>query len=227
MKKLWSVIFLLIANVVPIIGVVYLNWDIFSIVYIYFLETLVVGIFGIFKILLARGIDFTIDRGLITDILLSQFFPNLNSGSSKASVLIAYFICFVLYILLLFGLCLIVLTPSNFAKSWEPSYLWALLALTISHSFSFFQNYIYKKEYKFAVPYTQMTQPFDRVMVMILVFSVAAFAIYRIDLSTLTIVALIIIKVIFDIIAHYQEHQRYRDLIANYLIEKNIRQNQG
>jgi len=223
-KYFWSTISLIIANLIPIIGVIYWHWDIFPIVYIYFLETAVVGLFGILKIILAQGVDYTIERGFVTDILLSQFFPRLNSGSSKGTVLISYFICFFFYVGLLFVLCLIVLSPSNFIEPWQSTYYVALGSLIISHAISFWQNYINKKEYLYAVPYTQMTQPFDRVMVMILVFSVATFAIYRIDVSTLTILALIIIKIIFDIIYHYQEHARYRDLIENYLIEKNLTQ---
>lgn len=219
-KNFLSFITLVIANIIPIIGVIYFGWDIFPIVYIYFLETIVIGLFGFLKIILAEGVDYTIEQGFISQILLSQFFPKLNSGSSKGSVLVSYFICLIFYTGLLFVLCLLVLTPSNFAKSWEPSYLVAVAGFIISHGVSFYQNYIKNQEYAYAVPYTQMTQPFDRVMVMILVFSITAFAIYRIDVSTLTILALIIIKIIFDIIAHYQEHAKYRDLIENILIKK-------
>ena len=218
-KNIASIISLVIANIIPIIGVIFWNWDIFPLVYIYFLETIVIGLFGFLKIILAQGVDYTIEQGLVSQILLSQFFPRLNSTSSKSSVLISYVICLIFYIGLLFVLCLLVLTPSNFSKPWEPSYFIAILGLIISHSISFWQNYIKNKEYIYAVPYTQMTQPFDRVMVMILVFSVTAFAIYRIDVSILTILALIIIKIIFDIIYHYQEHARFNDLITNILIK--------
>lgn len=218
-KNILSNITLIIANIIPIIGVIYWNWDIFPVVYIYFLETIVICLFGFFKIILAQGIDYTIEQGFISHILLSQFFPRLHSGSSKGSVLISYFICIIFYIGLLFLLCLIVLTPSDFAKSWEPSYFIALISLLISHSISFWQNYIKNQEYVYAVPYTQMTQPFDRVMVMILVFSITAFTIYRIEVSVLTILSLIIVKIIFDIIYHYQEHARFNDLITNILIK--------
>lgn len=222
-KNASSIILLVLSNLIPVVGVIFWHWSIFPIVYIYFLETIVIGIYGFIKILMAQGVDYTIERGFVADILLSQFFPGLNSGSSKLAVLGAYFICLIFYITLLFILCLVVLTPRNFAQSWESSYFIAIAGFIVSHGVSFWQNFIKNKEYVFAVPYTQMTQPFDRVMVMILVFSAGAFIVYRINnVSTIFILALIFIKIIFDIIWHQQEHARYRDLIKNYVIAQSL-----
>ena len=212
----WALYSLLFFNLLPIIGVLFYNWDIFPVIYIYFLETVVIGFFGLLKIIVAEGQDYCYEKSFIADVLLSQIFPYLNSTSSKGAVVMSYFISSIIFYGILFGLCLLAFTPQNLALAWNTNYLIIVLGLIISHGISFFQNYIGRKEYYFAVPYGEMIPPFDRVLMMFLVFASGAFTIYQLDSSILLLVALIVLKIIFDIIAHYQDHHRFMDVLENY-----------
>jgi len=48
-----SLIALLIANIIPLFGVLFLEWDAFSIVLLYWAENLVIGFYNVLKIAFA------------------------------------------------------------------------------------------------------------------------------------------------------------------------------
>ncbi len=50
-----SVVVLVLANLVPVIGVLFLGWDVATILVLYWIENGIVGLLNIPKILLARG----------------------------------------------------------------------------------------------------------------------------------------------------------------------------
>ena len=50
----FSIIALMTANLVPLIGVVFLGWDAASIVLLYWIENLIVGIFNVLRMFLVK-----------------------------------------------------------------------------------------------------------------------------------------------------------------------------
>ena len=48
-----SVLLLIVANLVPLYGVFFLDWQIFPILLLFWMENVVVGIFNVFKMLVA------------------------------------------------------------------------------------------------------------------------------------------------------------------------------
>jgi len=65
-----SLIVLLAANLMTLYGVLFLGWSSFEIVFVYCLESILIGIFNIFKMILAGGI--VKDVGL--KVFLAPFF---------------------------------------------------------------------------------------------------------------------------------------------------------
>jgi hypothetical protein len=47
--------FLIAVNTIPLFGVLYFGWSLFSIMFLYWLENGIVGVFNVFKIALARA----------------------------------------------------------------------------------------------------------------------------------------------------------------------------
>ena len=53
-KKNLPILALLIANAIPLLGVLFLGWDAFAIVLLYWAENLVIGFYNVLKIAFAR-----------------------------------------------------------------------------------------------------------------------------------------------------------------------------
>jgi hypothetical protein len=97
-----------------------------------------------------------------------------------------------------------------------------ILSLFISHGYSFYKNYIQKGEYETATVDRLMREPYGRIIVMHLAILLGAFATMGIaallnqDLSDSSsyfsigqALVLIILKTIFDIRGHINEHKKY------------------
>jgi len=61
-----SAIFLILANVVPIFGVLYWGWDATAILVLYWLESVIMGLLNVPKILACRQTEGPLDDGRIT-----------------------------------------------------------------------------------------------------------------------------------------------------------------
>jgi hypothetical protein len=89
---------------------------------------------------------------------------------------------------------------------------WAVLALVVSHLFSFFSNYLGKGEYRRTVVPALMIAPYGRIVVLHLAIIFGAFATMALGSPVYLLVILIIGKIILD----WKFHQRaHRKLLAN------------
>ena len=50
-----SIVLLVLANLIPVFGVLYLDWDVFYILLLFWCENVVIGIFGILRLLASTG----------------------------------------------------------------------------------------------------------------------------------------------------------------------------
>jgi Family of unknown function (DUF6498) len=50
-----AALFLIAVNTIPLFGVLFFGWSLFSIMFLYWLENGIVGFFNVFKIALARA----------------------------------------------------------------------------------------------------------------------------------------------------------------------------
>ena len=90
---------------------------------------------------------------------------------------------------------------------------WAVLALVVSHLFSFFSNYLGKGEYRRTVVPALMIAPYGRIVVLHLAIIFGAFATMALGSPVYLLVILIIGKIILD----WKFHQRaHRKLLANH-----------
>ena len=51
-----SSIVLIVANLLPLLGVIFLDWDAFSIVALYWVENVVLGLINVLKLIVAKGL---------------------------------------------------------------------------------------------------------------------------------------------------------------------------
>ena len=188
-----SIIPLVLANLVPLGGVLFLGWDLFSILYLYWLESAVIGIFNVIKIIIV---------GPISSILVVPFFI-FHYGMFMSGHLI--------FLVALFGPkgAQISFPPFGFVlKTMTPGIAVALLFLFGSHTYSFFTNFIGRVEYIRKDVKNQTTDPYQRIVLMHLTIIFGGGLVMWFGKPVAGLVVMVILKIIMDGRAHVKEHAR-------------------
>jgi len=177
-----SIIPLLFANSIPLIGVVFFKWDISSLFVAYWLETVVIGLVNILKMVKIR------EAGGFFD-----YFP-----------IVFYIVHFGLYCygLLSFSVKYLIISKISIMSGLISSipFLW-------SHLYSYYQNYLGKKEFLMTSIGKLTIQPYKRIIVMHFSFSLTAILIGLKRNTIWGVVLMVIIKTLFDVLAHLREHK--------------------
>ena len=187
-----SILLLILVNSMPILGILFFSWDVFSLLFLYWLETIVIGFFNVLKILAINK-----RKGLFLSIFFIIHYSFFNwvhllfivsAFAIKGSLSDPWFL----------NLDLIF----NYLKT----VILALIPLFISHGFSFFSNFLKKKEYLNTNIIKQMKAPYKRVVIMQLVIVFSSFLIILFKQNIIAIILLVLLKVFFDISSHIREH---------------------
>ncbi len=204
-----STIVLILANVVPIIQIVYFNLDTFPLIFLFWLETAIIGILYIPKVIMYyRGqvvFHLSVFLFLFTSFMfghliaiLSLFPMRLSSGQ--------------MYYGKLEDLGIVVSGLMHYIHILQVS----IIALVLSHIYSFVVNYIGNKEYK--IKRDESNDPvqaaFGRVVGMHIVVFIGAALISFIGQKGIAVVMLAILKIVFDVRGHRREHDRKSDVIV-------------
>ena len=87
--------------------------------------------------------------------------------------------------------------------------LWpALLALFISHAYSFFSNFLGRGEYRNRLTKDQMSEPYSRIVFMQLALVFGGGLSMILGQTELILIIVIGLKIYFDVKAHIKEHAR-------------------
>ncbi len=195
---------LVLANLAPITGVVFFGWSLFEILYLYILESAVIGLYNAPKLALVRA-------------------PARKRARSIFGLLYTYgvFISVELFLLarLFGGPGDTMLANSRVAEVFKAFtgrtdvVIVALAALFISHGTSFFLNFLGKKEYLKVTLEEQQSAPFRRVFVMhvTLILSIFLLVLFKFGSLTPILVLLVFLKTAFDADAHTREHARFSE----------------
>lgn len=181
---------------IPLGGVIWREWDIFSIMILYWLESAVVGFFNILKMEKISNYKFTplvpffivhycIFMFVHLFFILQLFHPDLASAREQVE---AFKIVF---------------------KYLETLFV-SLSFIFFSHGLSFIFNFIKKEEFIGISLGEQMLAPYKRIIIMHLVIMLAGLGVvysaYEPTLSSLAF--LVILKTTFDLGAHIFEHRK-------------------
>lgn len=90
--------------------------------------------------------------------------------------------------------------------------LLAALALTISHTISFYLNYIRRGEYRTVSVMTQMARPYGRVVILHLTILLGAVLVAALGQPMALLVLLVVLKAALDLILHLRSHRSASDL---------------
>ena len=229
-----SAITLLVANAVPLLGVVLLGWDAFSVVALYWFENVIIGAVNVLKMITCAPDPDEIDWSKLGSARQAAAMKETlaKSGQSVDTALLVhhgtklflvpFFIfhygmfCFVhgMFVFVIFGRKDMAggdpfHAVSNFVHVARDEHLtWAAIALAVSHLWSFAVNYIGHGEYRRTVVPILMMQPYARVIVLHVAIIFGGFVVMAIGSPMGLLVLLVIGKTVLDLKFHLREHER-------------------
>ena len=204
-----AVVALIVANAVPLLGVLFLGWTVWTILIVYWLENGIVGAFNIAKLAKAQGPY----EGSTSNMRLNG--RSMDSFANARSGLIPFFILHYGIFWAVHGVFVLTLPvfggvsgDADMTLGADPlTILFAVVALTISHGVSYVFNFIGRGEYLRVSPAQQMFAPYGRLVVLHVTIIVGAIAIGMTGAPEAALVVLVVLKTVMDIGFHLSEHR--------------------
>lgn len=183
-----SLIALIAVNLIPLIGTTYANWNIFSVMLMYWLETAIIGWFTVKRMrFLALKANENPKDPFSFNVFLLPFFC-LHFGIFMFVHLIFVFAFFF-----------------SSQISW-PGVIFMFASLYFSHWLSYSQNFIEHMEYKSVTQDSLFWRPYPRVIVMHLTVIFGGALTMSLNQPKAGLMVLIVFKTIIDAISHVAEH---------------------
>jgi hypothetical protein len=210
---------LILANLVPLVGVLWFGWDVWGILIIYWLENGIVGLFNVLKMRRAEGPE---DGSPVAVADTRRRISGLRingrpvSGTEKAA-LIPFFVMHYGMFWVVHGIFVLLLPVfalagpdrgSDFGTSLTPFAIFVVLVcLFISHGLSYRLNYIGRGEYLRTTTAQQMFAPYGRLVILHVTIIFGAILIAMTGAPAAAIVVLVLLKIALDLGLHLAEHR--------------------
>jgi hypothetical protein len=233
-----TVIALVAANFIPVVGVLLLGWSVFAIMAIYWCENVIIGVINVLKMItccpdideIQRAQARTRTRNSARAKLMQAALAQAAKQGAKSRVathvaklfFVPFFTVHYGMFCLVHGVFVLVLFGGEgqigggmdggieqlTGQVFQGGLILSVLALAASHLFSFFKNYIAGGEYRRTVLPVLMIQPYGRIVVMHLAVLFGGFAVMFLDSSVFALLILIVGKTVIDITLHLRQHRR-------------------
>ncbi|MBA2374427.1 MAG: hypothetical protein H0V74_09540 [Chloroflexi bacterium] len=201
-SSLGTVVALVLANLLPLAGVLWFGWDLRTILVVYWLENGIVGGYNVLKMVLAQGGEPSSPNAATMRVF---------SGGAAKVFLVPFFIVhyglfwavhgvFVWVIPVFFELGRRDGDVDPFGPGPSLGLLaWALLGLAISHGVAFYLDYIRRGEYRRASAATLMFAPYGRLIVLHMTIILGTVAAIAIGAPIAAVVVLVVLKIALDL----------------------------
>lgn len=190
--------FIIVHNMMPVIGVLFFGFDAANIVFIYITETVIIGLLNVPKILLA------------------QKNPNDTSASAPPGSIAGriFIVCFFLvhYNMFNFGQITLLLPMMSTSADGIEGFIrylaenefmhYAVLSIVITHGVSLWFDYILPKVYREASPVLMMFIPYPRIFVQQFVAIFGSFLLLAFGAPVLMLILLQVLKIAVEIFTH-------------------------
>ena len=204
-----AVMALVAANAVPLLGVLFFGWNVWTILIVYWLENGIVGAFNIAKMAMAQG---------DASALSTTFNVNGRGVSTMMKAgLIPFFIMHYGIFWLVHGVFVLTLPvfgsmgsgDADMTTGMSPgTILLAVIALTVSHAVSYRFNFIGGGEYRRVSAAGQMFAPYGRLVVLHITIILGGIAIATTGAPAAAIAILVGLKTLMDLGFHLAEHRK-------------------
>ena len=198
----YSIAVLIAANLLPLVGVLLWDWDVFLLLLLFWCENVIIGVFGIARLIVAGESENAVE-GLFLPVfflvhyggfmfghfmLLFSMYSSHAAGAGESAVPADYYS--------------IVIDNLNWL---------AVVALFVSHGWSFIENYMGNREHENLTPGTAMALPYRRMMITHVALLVGGFFLMEQGQPLAGLVLLVILKIVLDVNFHQREHKRLTD----------------
>jgi hypothetical protein len=198
-----SALVLLAANLVPLYGVLALDWPVFPLLVLFWLENVAIGLINALRMLLANPAEVTLWAGKL--VMVPFFCVHYGMFTLAHGV----------FVFALFGGKDYEALTKGFWPTDAASHAIAqnnlalpLAALAASHLFSFGWNYLWRGEFRDAEIGKLMAQPYGRVVVLHLTILLGGFAATTLGSPLWALLLLLALKIAIDLAAHLKEHAK-------------------
>ena len=197
-----SAVGLVVANLVPLVGVVGFGWDLFEVMWLYWAENGIVGAYALLRIGSAGRGGWA---SVVPKLFLMPFFA-VHYG--------LFWAVHGVFVYALFGGHRT--NPIDAEEGFFTSVLTAdlpaeaLLAMALSHGASFAFNYLASGEWRTALANEEMFKPYGRVVVLHVVLIAGGFLLLRADGGLLALALFVVLKTALDLGIHLKAHQLRR-----------------
>jgi hypothetical protein len=201
-----SLLFLIVANLLPLVGVVFFGWDVAALVVLYWSENLIIGFYNLLKMAFSGGLTavfpalfflihyggFCAVHGVFIVALLLDEQPAFGQDPPWP--------LFLVFLQLLFDVVAQVL--ANAPREW----IIAFVGLFISHGYSFVSNFLLGGERDAATTRRLMSAPYKRIVILHVAIIAGGFGVLALGQPVLLLSVLIGLKIALDIALHRREH---------------------
>jgi len=207
-----AVTLLVAVNAIPLAGVLFLDWDLMTVVRIYWLENGVIGIYAALRILTAEGGALPAAPGAGVIARLPDLLVRAVSIAFFAIHYGLFWLGHGVFVWLAFPLLFapeqpIPADPILVSPDLGPLAL-AAIALLVSHGASFLFNWLGRKEYRTATITGEMSAPYERVVILHLTIIFGAMAVAIFGAPVWALVVLVVLKTVTDLGAHLRDRER-------------------
>lgn len=195
-----SIAVLVAANLVPLVGVLLWDWDVFLLLLLFWSENVIIGIFGIARMIVARTSDSAAEN-----LVLPLFFLVHYGGFMFGH----FMVLFGMYSGGFEGSGTSSIEPADYYGILAENLNWiAILALFISHGWSFVENYMGKREHERLTPGQAMALPYRRMFITHIALIAGGFFLVEQGQPLAGLVLLVAMKIGLDVVFHRREHAR-------------------
>jgi len=207
-RSLWVLVAL---NLIPLAGVLWAGWRVHEVVFLYWIENLVIGAVNVLRMRIA--VPDTVEK-----LARRGVEPSAGELFAAKAALIGFFIVHYGAFCMGHGVFLASFFPAGPDGSRElagvlramlldKAALIAITGIVVSHAYSYFHNYIGRGEYLRANMQQMMFRPYKRIVVTHLFIFAGAFALQFLGSPVAAILAFIGLKISIDGYAHLQERK--------------------
>jgi hypothetical protein len=219
-------------NLIPIVGILFWNWKVFPIIFLFWTENLIIGAFNIIKLLLwsprstqywktkARIVPFfclhyglfALVHGILILIIFGGLFANGDPlvgfpdiGETLKNQGSIWNIAVSLFNKITLSLANYIST--SVSDIWiNLNVGWGVAGLAVSHGVSLIINYIGKGEYTRGDLNQLMVQPYTRVIILHIVIMMGGFLVMLTGAQAIGLILLVALKIYIDLIGHLKQH---------------------
>ena len=201
-----ALVALIVANLIPLFGVLFLGWSVWNILVIYWLENGIAGVINVLKMSTATGEE--APGSGMTFIVNGQ-----PSTSMTKAGLIPFFVVHYGIFWFVHGIFVLTLPAFLSLTSDVPMeltlgpVLFAAIGLAISHGLSFWWNFLHGGEYRRVTPAGLMFAPYRRLVALHLTIIFGAMAAMFTGAPAAAVAILVAIKTAIDLGLHLAEHR--------------------